>query len=97
MTSSSGRHRGGRDDQGVVAGGPERRWAGREDARSLVVDERGLAVHGAAGTHDLAAVGGADALMAQAHARGSGCVAPEPPDDVGRDAGLGGGAGARAR
>ena len=62
----------GVDDERVVAGGLERVGEPGEHAGALVVDLRGLAVHDRRRPHDVAAVDLADALVAEADARGSG-------------------------
>ena len=61
-------HRVGLHHQRVVAGGDEGIGQAGEDALPVVVDLRGLAVHQMRGGHDAAAVGLADALVAQADA-----------------------------
>src|SRR5262245_42251362 len=82
-----GREAGARDHERVVATRLE--WAGEagEDAAAVVLDARGLPVHGTVRAHDPGAVGGSDALMPQADSqdwrRGT-----EAPDDVDRDARL---------
>src|SRR5690348_15078665 len=58
-----------------------------EQAAPVVADARCLTVHRTPCAHDAGAVGGADALMSQAHAEDRDCR-PEAPHDVGRDAGL---------
>ena len=68
--------------QGVIARRPERRGQATEEAGAVMVDQRGLAVHGPPRAHDLAAVGRADALVAQAHPQDRRGGA-QPPHHVG--------------
>ena len=76
------------DGQRVVADDSVRRRQVGEDVRPGMRDAHGLAVHDLLGADDVAAVGGADGLVAQAHAQDR-LLAGEGLDDGHRDAGLG--------
>ena len=81
------------DHERVVARHVEWRRHAGEYAGAVVGHARDFPVHGAAGAHDAGAVRGADALVTEADAedRDRGAKAA---DDIGRDPGLGGRAGA---
>ena len=85
MTRSDVGQRRARDDERVIASDPERRGQPGEHARPSCDDGRRSAVPRPAGADDVAAVRGADALVAEAHAENRDRRA-EAPDDVGRDA-----------
>ena len=79
VTSSDARQRVPRDGQGVVPAGLERRGQSREAAHAAVVHGRLLAVH-RLDRDDLAAVGQADGLVAEADPQ-DGRRRSELPDD----------------
>src|SRR5437660_11270895 len=88
------RHAVAGDGERVVAGRLERVRQSGEDAAAVVLDAGRLAVHRPPRPHDGGAVGGADTLMAQAHAE-DGRRSPEAAHHIRRDSGLAGRARAR--
>src|SRR3990172_11266766 len=58
-----------------------------EDRWTIMVDRRGLAVHQASGSHDLAAECGADALMAETDPKDRD-LSGKPQDQIAADAGF---------
>src|SRR5687768_17598314 len=78
----------------MVSGDAQRRRQAGENARAVVRDDGGLAVDGTHRTHDVAAVGGADALVAETDAENR-RRRPEAAHEIGRNPGLGRRAGSR--
>ena len=87
-----GRHAFGRDGEGMIARRLEIVVQAAEHAFAGVMDARQLAVHRLGRAHDLAAIGLADGLMAQAHAQDR-HAAVRLCDQLQADARLVGGAG----
>jgi hypothetical protein len=79
------------DDQRVIPSDHHRRGDATEQARPVVRDARGLAVHGASRAHHATTVGFTDRLMSEADAECGNALAPRA-NHVDRDAGLRGGA-----
>src|SRR3954466_13100773 len=70
-----GGERTGCNGQRVVAGGHERSGKPGEETPSRVMNPRNLAVHRAAGTHDVAPIRRADTLVSETHAENGNPVA----------------------
>src|SRR5687768_9506837 len=78
----------------MVSGDAQRRRQAGENARAVVRDDGGLAMDGTHRTNDVAAVCGADALVAETDAENR-CRGPETAHDPGRYPGFGRRAGSR--